>query len=374
MKIATLEKYVFDHFFPMEEILPTVEEASVANVVMHALLTAPGFEDAYANHQLFEWAPGFVRLGFFAHGESRPSFCDVFQDYYSGDWYGDEDEEPKWIELPQGAFSTPGALPAAPADMAAAAQLHLEILAERHPEVAAVLAPSPAALKQRQEIQIEQAFGRSLAPLVEGIQGTQQDPCLRRQGIVYHHPTSSNLWNHPWVFWVAHNGDEVAGVLGALLSEEDKSLSLSYVSVAPGFRNQGLAKRLMNAAMDYGVEQELFFVRSSPGVFSEKHPEVAQGFDRCVMAHAIPHVSGGSGSVAWSLARARRELPWEAFCEVAKPLCDEWLEKCPSLHGSRRLEYGVENAFAREFDAQVDTMSNRLMAPPASPRPRLRGP
>lgn len=374
MKIATLEKYVFDHFFPVQEILPTAEEASMANVVMQALVTAPGFEGAYTNHQLFEWAPGFVRLGFFTHRESQPSFCDVFQDYYSSDWYGDEDEEPNWIELPEGAFSTPVALPAAPAGMAAVARLHLEILAERHPEVAAVLAPSGAALKQRRELQIEQAVGRALGPLVEGIQGTQHDPCLKRQGIVYHHPTSSSLWNHPWVFWVAHNGDEIAGVLGAMELEEDKSLSLSYVSVAPGFRNQGLATRLMNAAMDYGVQKELFFVRSSPGVFSEEHPKVAQGFDRCVMAHAIPHVSGGSGSVAWSLARARRELPWEAFCEMAKPLCDEWLEKCPSLHGSRRLEYGVENAFARDFDAQVDAIGRRLTAPSPGPRPRLRGP
>jgi len=371
MKIATLEKYVFDHFFPIEEILPTVEDASVANVVMHALLNAPGFQGAYANHQLFQWAPGFFRLGFSAHGESRLSFCDVFEDYYPSDlWYGDEDEEPNWIELPKGTSSTPAVVSVVPEEVAQTAQLHLEILAERHPDLASLLAPSSTQLTQRQELRLEFATNQTLAGLVEEINGTRQDPCLKRQGIIYHHPTSSNLHNHPWVFWVAHNGDEIAGVLGALLSEEDKSLSLSYVSVAPGFRNQGLAKRLMNAAMDYGVEQELFFVRSSPGVFSEKHPEVAQGFDRWVMAHTIPHVSGGSGSVAWSLARARRELPWEAFCAVAKPLCDEWLERCPSLRGTVRLEYGVEEAFAKDFNEQVDIASRRLNAPPLRLRPR----
>lgn len=370
MKIATLEKYVFDHFFPSGGALPSIKDACLANVVMHALLLAPAFKGAYAHHELMEWAPDFFRLGVKDLGDSRPSWVDVFEEYYPSDiWYDDEDsdEEPQWIELPKS--QPPFAAVAVPEALQQAAQVHLERLRARHADLEALFSPSPVWTAEREHVDIVQVNTEELYVLVKDVLGTQSDPRLRRSGIRYHEPRASRYNRAPWVFWVAHNGDEVAGVLGAMVSSEDHSLDLSYVSVAPGFRNQGLAKRLMNVAMDYAVKEELFFVRSSPGVFSEKHPEVAHGLDRCVLAHAVPHVSGDSGAVAGSLARARRELPWDVFCEVAKPLCDEWLKTRPSLRGSGSVGYGVEEAFAKDFNKQAEQAAYRLpVAAPRSPR------
>ena len=371
MKINTLEKYVFDHFFPSGGSLPSAKDACLANVVMHTLLMAPGFKDAYANHELVEWAPDFFRLGVRDLGESRPSWVDVFEEYYPSDiWYEDEDsdEEPQWIDLPKG--QPPFATVAVPGALRQEAQFHLEQLRARHADLEALFSPSPVWAVERERVDIVRVDTEELYVLVKNVLGTEADPRLRRSGIRYHEPRASRYNRAPWVFWVAHNGDEVAGVLGAMVSGEDHSLDLSYVSVAPGFRNQGLAKRLMTVAMDYAVKEELFFVRSSPGVFSEKHPEVAHGLDRCVTAHTVPHVSGGSGAVAGALARARRELPWDAVCAIAKPLCDDWLKACPSLWGKRSLGYGAEEAFAKDFNEQAEQAAHRLpVAAPRSPRP-----
>lgn len=86
------------------------------------------------------------------------------------------------------------------------------------------------------------------------------DRSLATYGIKYHHPT--NWGGEKWRYLVAHSSNQVAGVVGVL--EKDQSVSLSYISVAPGFRRQGISRNLYEQLADRCLQNNCLLVRSSP--------------------------------------------------------------------------------------------------------------
>ncbi len=380
MKIFALEDLIRRHFTPAEG-LPSAADASMANVVLYQLLQAPLFENTYANHRLYQQAEGFFQIGVPDSRHSCPMMVDIFEDLYPYDfWEPDEDDDapPPFIDLP--VFTIRSATPwegPLPTDLEREAAGHIQALRRLSPDIALLFAPCAQDLVRRKEVVIEELQFSQLFDRQKQILGTRADARLLRSGLTYHDTRdlgyrSDSLWR----FWLAHNGDEVAGVLGAQRNPDSSELVLSYVTVGPGFRGQGLAKRLMTCAMDFAQAHELLFVRTAPGVFSRENPGVAEGFDRWVMAHGVPHVSG-SGYFPEAVRRARAELPWEAFCSATKPHCDAWLQACPSLDTKQlRWDNPAEVASLEALKASVakaKALSPTKQAPVAvSPaRPRM---
>ena len=176
------------------------------------------------------------------------------------------------------------------------------------------LHPTPDDLKEKFDIQYRQVNAPDLADVLRSFLGDTFHASLKPNGHVYHHHPSFN--NNDWMFVVGHNKDEVAGILGFYPNTYDDNLVLSYVSVAPGFRNRGIGKKMLCFVSEEARSQKKLLVRSTASELSQEIG-ASKSYSRFFDEQGILHVGTDTKAHA-SLIRALKKVPYDILLEQSR--------------------------------------------------------
>lgn len=324
MKIEHIRTIIAQHFLNQNPT-PTLDDAVLANLVLFQCAHA-----AYFNNQsplvLWERAPHVVQIGVLDENQSDlKQMWDPLEDYYEcdfGDYY------PNQIQWPNQSKPIIRQYNDVASQMQQRALFHCQQL-QHNPEIRKLFEPTSSDILSRNTFTIEQCDRDNINERLREILGGSKDLGLHYNDIRYHKVPSVMNTAH-WEFWIAHNGDEVAGVLGGLkMSTDDYAFRLSYVSVSPAFRQQGLAKKLYAKALQYCSDNELILLRSSPGKMTRELHAITHGFDKTIVASSVPHLADNALLFETVVNELKQQYDWNDFVKHVKPLCDTWLEKYP---------------------------------------------
>lgn len=142
-------------------------------------------------------------------------------------------------------------------------------------------------MRKRHVLTIEEVEERELDDRLMDILGAYRSSSLSREGHKFH---SGNYWmdKDKWRFVIAHNKKELAGIVGYY--EKDKTIHLSYVSVAKTFRNNGLSKKMLLFVAQYARDNRKVLIRSKDSDYSKEvgaDKSYSALFDRENVLHVI---------------------------------------------------------------------------------------
>lgn len=302
-------------------------DAGAINLAIHRLSQSDYFQGNFASWKFLRRSDDYVGLyqetsrGLASISPLDSMFGDA--DDYRDEGFNDTPSEP-WPRVPKsrGPSDNPMDESECSSALRARADHYLEALWRTRPDWAWLKHPQPADVLRRQDLKITVLAGKqALAEKLEEILSGPLVSSVRRLGIEYHEPLS---WGDrsDWRYVVAHNAMEVAGIAG-VFQKEDQWI-VSYVSVAPGFRNRGVSLRMYQKILDLCVSDQKMLVRSSPGKFTQEHPEITAAYDRMVMEQPVLH--GYSGYLSFALEEALKRLPYEQVLTAGKAACDDLLK------------------------------------------------
>lgn len=343
MKISTIEKALQETFLPEGSRL-TVKTAQKANLVLFQLLRAPYFEHTLDRHLLQECTDDFYRI--FVKDNDGGRFYDVFQDHYQNN------DNSQGLKLPVPTSDIfQSRIWVIPQALLPLAKEALNDFLKARPEFEVLFKVD----EKRYDITIEEVQGNeALDERLAEILGENYNLRLNRYGIDYHNPSLHK--KTPWVYFLAHNGDEIAGILGAYPYEQN--LNVPYVSVAEGFRERGLANQLISRVIDYAQHEERFIKRSQPSPFCQENPKITDGFDALFLNSQVPHISRAD-RLEGALVRLRNRCDWSDFVQHAKPICDQWLRLHPTYLGNSSEHREQERDLVQLLDQTLPLSSPR---------------
>lgn len=210
MKIERLKTIIAEHVLASNPV-PVLNDAVLANVMLFQCANAP-----YFNNQsplvLWERAPNVVQIGVLEDNQSDlRQMWDPLEDYYECDFADYDDNQIQWPKHNRPRMVQ--YLDLAP-QLQQQAQYHCQQL-QNHPEIKRLFDPTPSDIRSRNTFTIEQCDRDNINEKLMEILGGGKDLGLHYNDIRYHKVPSVMNKAH-WEFWVAHNQDEVAGVLGGL--------------------------------------------------------------------------------------------------------------------------------------------------------------
>lgn len=350
MKIEHLRNLIAQHFLHINPT-PTLDDAVLANVVLFQCANT-----AYFNNQsplvLWERAPNVVQIGVLEENQCElRQIWDPLEDHYECDF---GDYNPNQIHWPQNSPARTVQYVDLPLQLQQQALFHCQQL-QHNPEIKKLFEPTASDILLRNTFTIEQCDRDNINERLSEILGGSKDLGLHYNDIRYHKVPSVMNKAH-WEFWVAHNGDEVAGVLGGLkMSDDDYAFRLSYVSVSPMFRQQGLAKKLYANALQYCTDNQLILLRSSPGKMTRELTTITHGFDKTILSSSVPHLADNALLFETVVNELKQQYDWNDFVKHVKPLCDTWLEKYPPSTSSWSISPMDKKRVFAQFKALLST-------------------
>lgn len=324
MKIEDI-RAVIKQYFVNHTPFPTLDDAVLANLVLFQCANAPYFNNR-SPLVLWERDPNVVQIGLLDENQSDlKQIWDPLEDHYEcdfGNYY------PNQIQWPSQSKPIIRQYNDVAFQLQQRAHLHCQQL-QHNPEIKKLFEPTSSDILSRNTFTIEQCDRDNINKKLSEILGGTKDLELNYNDIRYHKVPSVMNKAH-WEFWVAHNGDEVAGVLGGLkMSKDDYAFRLSYVSVSLAFRQQGLAKKLYAKALQYCSENQLILLRSSPGQMTREFTAITDGFDKIILASDVPHLAANAMAFENVICELKQQYDWKDFVNYVKPLCDKWLGQHP---------------------------------------------
>ena len=303
-------------------------DLSAANLVAHRLLQSPYLGQTYQDWHLVERAPDEWRLVQYAPGgqllDRDPLllfYRDPFQDDLSLNPTDGFVLTPRPETLPLPAHP-PARAPQPSAGVEEHAQALLERVHQAHPAaVDRLLQPTAQQLEQRQRLQVEALSPHQLTDTLRRLLGPLHDASLRAYGLDYHTAPSYQTPDTN-VYLLAHNGEEVAGIM-KLGNSQGWGYGVGYVCVAPGFRQQGLSLKLYQAAIDRCIADEKVLVRSDPGDFTPVQATAA--FDRLLRQNPVLHAPFHSPAQYGLASLHEKGVPYAEQLQAVKPACDATL-------------------------------------------------
>lgn len=347
------------------------DDLSAANIVAWRLLRGPYLGDTYASWQLAEIAPNEWRLEQeWLDGEWIRR--DPLEPFYPG-MYHDEEEEGQWFrparraEL-KGEVKHVDTETELSADLRARADALLERVHAKAPaHVDRLMSPTTAQLKARRDIQVELVDCDGLATLLRGLLGDACDWSLKAYGIEYHsHP---NFMEKDHKFLVAHNEDEVCGILKIHVASP-WTYAVGYVCTAPGFRGQGLSKRLYCEFIECCERENKVLVRTDPG---KRTPvEATLAYDRMVRESGALHVSTSCPLMFLMETVHKAGVPFSRMREALKEACDDAIPHENFRRHGRGNDHlrqeELRNAWGPAFQALID--ERKATPSGTTPKPR----
>jgi GNAT superfamily N-acetyltransferase len=196
-----------------------------------------------------------------------------------------------------------------------------------NPQWKKLLSPTVSDIKNRHKVFLESfsgfsAFNDRLVALL----GQEHDRTLKLDGIIYHSPTwifPDHKNSHRYI--LAHNGQEVMGLVHYIHREHDNGLA--FISVAPGFRQQGVSQKLYQVLLQECEQDRCLLKRTEPGEYSLANPGITRGYDRLLndQSRAL-HVSG-YGSLYSALLQALSQHTYENVLQAGKAICDRAMKQ-----------------------------------------------
>lgn len=310
------------------------EDIAAAQVALWQFLRSPYFNGNYDHLDFNQKGPMAFALEMETNG--RPLLLDPLVNFYPDDW-DDENTQAFRICVPPHSFPKPvwvEDLNQVPETVQVKAREIMEAVARQHPRFGKVLAPTPQDFANRQQVQLEVVPLADLEDHLDAVLGKGHNRRLQAEGIRYHEPDYSAQSSR---FVIAHNGEEVAGIAG--VNTQGCFNYLPYVSVAPGFRQQGLSCRLYQQVIGLCQAEGRILNRSSPSSFTLERPAITRSYDRMLQNSPVLHVTNG-GYLERALELGVEAVGMERFFPLAKPICDA------------RLQLGVERRKAEQWEHQ----------------------
>ena len=318
-------------------------DLTAANIVAYRMLRSPYLGQTYASYYLAQTAPGDWRLFQDWRGEAKDRdpmiafYRDCYMEVDDGESLPDV-----FIAQPQ-ARTIARPVPINGEDgidgtLRARADALLERVRAAHPEaLQRLLEPTQEQTQQRYDLPIVEIDSRQIGAFMREKLGDFYDGSLKSSGIDYHTP---DHFTHKSIYLVACNEDEVAGML-KLGTSRAWGYGLSYVSVAPGFRGQGLSKRLYQQALDICERDRRVFIRSQPGEFTQDNPNITASYDHLVRQSAVLHTDSESPFLRLFQTCVESGMDYATMLERFKSHCDAAIpsladRKAGSLSWQRR--------------------------------------
>lgn len=289
-------------------------DPSVLHAALWQTLHLPYFENGYAHVEL----AGENELGWrvqIRDHRGYASVVDLFEDLdWDNPWF---ERQPKRVE-PTAPLLVVSWLDVDPV-VRDRANVLVKRLFEQNPSLKKLAAPSQMDLSQRRQWVIQacddQEVHRTLAELL----GEDFGVDLLKEGIPYFDCRWSATANK-LSYFLAHNHEGVAGVLG--YQQKEHEMVLSFVSVAPAFRQQGLSLQLYQRLVDLCVERQCYLSRTKPGIYTRDRPQITSGYSKWLKSQPVLHVASG-GHLQGAMEEGFKALGYERFFALAKPVCDE---------------------------------------------------
>lgn len=346
-------------------------DLSAANIVAYRLLRGAYLGETYASYQLAEIAPDEWRLFQDWRGDAQPR--DPMRPFYESPYMDvDEDRKDQFIVQPRPMQVRDCDLTfiqgeeGISSEIRARADALMDRVLQHAPgKVQRLLDPALEHVQARKDLRIDVFTDTGeLADMLRDKLGDGMDWSLRSYGIDYH---SFGHFSHKSVFLVATNADEVAGML-KLGANEPGSYVLSYVSVAPGFREQGLSKALYARAIDLCQRDERVLIRSQPGEFTRQHPIITLSYDKMVKESHVLHADSESPfrflfktSLERGMTYAQMLARYKPDCDAAVPSPEDRNTGLPMTWQQREVERESVARLLKE--TEQDTKPRRRMAP-----------
>ena len=363
--LEQLEKQLLELF--LEERTEDPLSISALNVAALRLSQLPYFGNSYPDHILIHKGDDFYKCYFnFKKSDMmdrdplREVYYDEFNDYDEDD--SDDEVAPDFLLIHQPKWSLKSMDPFTgelPAEIERRANVYLEKLHERSELMRKASNPTPQELADRQNLAISLVPHEEIYPTLRAILGEGYSHGLKPNGIQYHDPSMGHHHSKEWFYLIAHNENEVAGVAG--FTHQDHALGLSYVSVAPGFQNQGLSKRLYQSLIDYAQTHELVIRRSSPSEHTRNNPGITLAYDRLLEESQVLHTTSDT-YLNKVLADALETQPYSYVLNKARDACN-------ALTREKRKVAGYSfSGPAEELDRTLSAQLRETFAPTPKPR------
>lgn len=289
-------------------------DPSVLHVALWQMLNLPYFEDGYAHIELAGDPSGGYRVQIRDH-RGYANSVDLFADLdWDSPWF---ERQSKLIE-PVGPLPTVAWLSVEPA-IRDRANVLVEGLLQQTPSLRKLAAPSPEDLSKRRRWVIEACDDREVTRKLAQLLGSNFGVDLLKEGIPYYDGQWSDTGNK-LSYFLAHNHEGVAGILG--YKQKEQEMVLSFVSVAPAFRQQGLSLQLYQHLVNLCVEHQCYLSRTKPGIYTRSKPGITEGYNRWLKTQPVLHVTDG-GYLQGAMKEGLNALGYERFFALAKPVCDE---------------------------------------------------
>lgn len=298
------------------------DDISAVNVAAMMLRRLPYFGKSYDNHFLADKGDGFYKLYYDFKGDAVNA--DPLRDTYHDDYhYYDEAgphpdyfpiHEPQW--LTNEAEPMQGEISLAVQDRANA---YLARLSELNPLMRLASAPSHEELSARQTIRVSFCDYDAIYSLTRELLGKECPSNLRPEGVMYHSP-GEHFGERGRRYFVAHNDHEIVGVCGVI--ENEHALILTYVSVASGFRRQGVSEKIYAHMIDYASRTQKMINRSTPSGTARDNPAITRKYDRMLSQSPVMHAHCDS-TLSDALTEALNTRPYEEVRLLGKPLCEQ---------------------------------------------------
>lgn len=368
------------HLAPLHRLLAQErrthpDDLSAANVVAHRLLQGPYLRPSHADWHLVEVAEQEWRLAQ-RLPDGQWARRDPLEPFYPDDyWHPDLDSnqnsdhfsvQPRRETLPVQAWET-GPAPVLSPAVEQAAQGLLDRLTRFSPDaLQRLLEPTTEQLAQRRALALECLSARDLnAFLIERL-GEGADLSLRAHGIDYHTAPSFQTPSTT-LFLVAHNGEDVAGLM-KLGNGSGWGYGVGYVCVAPGFRNQRLSLRLYQAAIARCLQDQKVLIRSDPG--DQTPPQATLAYDRLVLNSPVLHTTFHSPAEQGFRLLHEKGIPYQQWLDALKPACDAAVRTPQQrMEGHHMASYQQRKDWVAQHGSAFDGLLKDPQPKPRRPRP-----
>lgn len=303
MFLEEVKKELLDLFIEHKDFTPTAQSA--LNVACYLLIKNPSFNDAYQHFHLHQAGPELLIMSFKKYGKHLKSNNVVEPAYANEDDYGWEWMDDEQIKNAEDYIKNAPPRPTyfnyhdyeegqkrynqdeifdsmIPQPVLDKAWFFLQELSNKNEKVADILL-SEQPLEGLKNIQYQWLNPDEMSLFLESHYKPQVYPLgnLYSAGLDYFKMDYSND-NFERQYLLVTNDFAPIGVACITLREKEKQLYLSYLSVAPGYRNQGISRQIFQKSMDLAKDKNYFFARSSPGEFARNNSGITLGYDKIV--------------------------------------------------------------------------------------------
>lgn len=346
--------------------LKSDSEFSAINILFYKLIKSDYFNDAYKDFVLLKRSENYYQVNKIVEDkkvEQDPLsdlYYDEISDYYDYEDLSDNEYEalvaarihkPKTPESEQVHFSTN-------AEINKLVENYLKEMIHTNPVYEKLLNPDIAFIDSRYStLKIEKFENEEFLEKLNSLLGDQHDTSLKHHFLKYFNNRDNRYLRStkaPTYFMAYNDNNEIAGLL-SIQHYQKNCHALSYVTVAPSFREKGISTKLYQVMIENCINEKAILVRSSPGEFTRENPKITQRYENMLKQNDILHTStASSGYLLKVLCDCYDTVGYHNLYKLGKKICDRNIENSHYLRGNE------EQQLAEELKAKIINFKNKI--------------